>query len=156
MVMESFNYIAIYYQRIHKKETLYWPQLQSVDVDVHNVCVFNLYIFINEFSSHFPDLLSKSQVETFIRENLAEKDYEILYRELHSIPPPADGGSYSISGMQLWLLTSPMRSWTELAWGLYRSHLDTALKKARHEILLDEGEESRLYSISCYFIISGL
>ena len=43
-------------------------------------------------------------------------------------------------GIKLWLLTGPMRSWTELAWGLYRSHLDNALKQARLESLQDEGE----------------
>ena len=94
-------------------------------------------------------------METFIQENLAEKEYEILYRELHSIPPPPDGGSYSISGIQLWLLTSPMRSWMELAWGLYRGRLDNALKQARLEIIQDEGE-GRIYTILRYFKVSNV
>ena len=76
-----------------------------------------------------------------LQNNLEQKDYEPLYRELHSIPPPKYG-SYSMSGIQLWLLTSPMRTWTELAWGLYRSCLDNALKQARHEIIEEEGEKS--------------
>ena len=73
--------------------------------------------------------------------NLEQEDFEALYRELHSIPPPKYG-SYSMSGMQLWLLTSPMRTWTELAWGLYRSCLDSALKEARLEIMEEEGKNS--------------
>ena len=102
----------------------------------------DLYMeFCNHSNTSFSDFLSKSQVETFIQENLTQKDYEKLYRELRSIPPPPKGGPYGISGIKLWLLTSPMRSWTELAWGLYRSHLDTALKQARLEILQDEGEK---------------
>ena len=72
---------------------------------------------------------------------LREEDFKVLYRELHSIPPPKYG-SYSMSGITLWLLTSPTRSWTELAWGLYRSCLDNALKQARHEIVEVEGETS--------------
>ena len=73
--------------------------------------------------------------------NLGQKDFEALYRELRSIPPP-NNGSYSMSGIQLWLLTSAMRTWTELAWGLYRSCLDSALKEARLEIIEEEGKNS--------------
>ena len=79
-----------------------------------------------------------------------QEDYETFYRELHSIPPPPNGGSYGVLGIKLWLLTSPMRSWTELAWGLYRSHLDTALKQARLEILQDEGDKNSLDNVSIY------
>ena len=88
--------------------------------------------------------LSKSKVERVIQ-TLRQEDYEILYRELHSVPPPKDG-AYSMLGIKLWLLTSPMRSWMELAWGLYRSCLDDALKQARHEIIKEEGNESSAYS----------
>ena len=83
--------------------------------------------------------LTKSKVEMILQSNLGEEDYKVLYRELYSIPPPTHG-SHSMFGIKLWLLTSPTRSWTELAWGLYRSHLDNALKQARLEILQDEGE----------------
>ena len=78
-----------------------------------------------------------------ILQNLGQEDYKALYRELHCIPPPKHG-SYSMLGIKLWLLTSPMRSWTEIAWGLYRSCLDNAdkaLKQARDEIIEDEGEK---------------
>ena len=34
----------------------------------------------------------------------------------------------------------------ELAWGLYRSHLDNALKHARQEIIEDEGKRIITYS----------
>ena len=86
--------------------------------------------------------LSKSKVEMVLQNNnLGQKDFETLCRELHSIPPPKYG-SYSMSGIQLWLLTSPMRTWTELAWGLYRSCLDSALKEARLEIIEEEGKNS--------------
>ena len=83
-------------------------------------------------------------MEMLLQKNLQQKDYEILYRELHSIPPPKHGCHFTL-GIKLWLLTSPMRSWMELAWGLYRSCLnnaDKALRQARHEILEEEGEES--------------
>ena len=81
-----------------------------------------------------------------------EEDYKALYWELHSIPPPQCGSKYNMSGIKLWLLTSPLRSWMELAWGLYRSYPDNAdkadkavcfnaaLKQARDEIIQDEGE----------------
>ena len=120
---------------------LYMDFLSSMDI--HLKCAL--------FS---PDFLSKSQVEAFIQKNLTQEDYEILYRELHSIPPPPNGGSYGISGIQLWLLTGSMRSWTELAWGLYRSHLDNALKQARLEILQDEGEKGYLGNVNVYVIPS--
>ena len=87
--------------------------------------------------------LTKSNVKKILQSNLREEDYKVLYRELYSIPPPKHG-SQSMFGIKLWLLTGPMRSWTELAWGLYRSHLDNALKQARHEILQDEGEGSTI------------
>ena len=77
-----------------------------------------------------------------ILQNFTGKEYEVLCRELYSIPPPKHG-SYSMLGIKLWLLTSPMRSWMELAWGLYRSCLDNAdkaLKQARHEIMEEDGE----------------
>ena len=77
-------------------------------------------------------------MENLIKKYLEKKDYEVLCRELHNIPPPQDG-PYSILGIRLWLLTSPMRSWTELGWGLYRSCLDNALKEARDEIIIAEG-----------------
>ena len=120
-----------------------------------------------------------SKVKTVIQENLGGNDYEGLCRELHSIPPPPSGGSYGMLGVKLWLLTSPMRSWMELAWGLYRScrvnehkvmkqarrkiiphegeGIITALKQARHEIILDEGEEIITYFFmglfpSCLFL----
>ena len=83
-------------------------------------------------------------MEMILETNLIQqKDYEVLCWELHSIPPPKHG-SYSMLGIKLWLLTSPMRSWMELAWGLYRSCLhnaDNALKQARQEIIEEEGEE---------------
>jgi hypothetical protein len=88
--------------------------------------------------------LSISKVEMVLQSNLGQEDYKALYRELHCIPPPKHG-SYSMLGIKFWLLTSPMRSWTEIAWGLYRSCLDNAdkaLKQARHEIIEDEGEEN--------------
>ena len=93
--------------------------------------------------------LTKSKMEIILQSNLGEEDYKVLYRELYSIPPPKHG-SHSMFGIKLWLLTGPMRSWTELAWGLYRSHLDNALKQARLEILQDEGEGN---IIQCYFNI---
>ena len=99
---------------------------------------------MNSFlSTHFYTdtsfFLSKSKVEMVLHHNLGQKDFETLCRELRSIPPPKYG-SYSMSGIQLWLLTSPMRTWTELAWGLYRSYLDNALKQARFEIIKEEGK----------------
>ena len=81
-------------------------------------------------------------MENVLIDNLTKEDFEVLYRQLHSIPPP-EGGSYGVLGIKLWLLTSPMRSWMELAWGLYRScrdNTDEALKQARKEIIQDEGE----------------
>ena len=88
--------------------------------------------------------LTKSKVEMVLQSNLGQEDYKVLYRELYSIPPPTHG-SHSLLGIKLWLLTSPMRSWMELAWGLYRSHLDNALKQARLQIIQDEGEENITY-----------
>ena len=90
--------------------------------------------------------LTKSKVEMVLQCNLGQEDYKVLYRELYSIPPPTHG-SHSMLGIKLWLLTSPMRSWMELAWGLYRSHLDNALKQARLQIIQDEGEGNITYSL---------
>ena len=90
-----------------------------------------------------------------LQSNLGEEDYKVLYRELYSIPPPTPG-SHSMFGIKLWLLTSPMRSWTELAWGLYRSHLDNALKQTRLEILQDEGKRARTYSVIIQFLPSAM
>ena len=90
--------------------------------------------------------LTESKVEMVLQSNLGQEDYKVLYRELYSIPPPTHG-SHSMLGIKLWFLTSPMRSWMELAWGLYRSHLDSALKQARLQIIQDEGEESITYSV---------
>ena len=90
--------------------------------------------------------LTKSKVEMVLQSNLRQEDYKVLYRELYSIPPPTHG-SHSMLGIKLWLLTSPMRSWMELAWGLYRSHLDNALKQARLQIIQDEGEGSINYGV---------
>ena len=90
--------------------------------------------------------LTKSKVEMVLQSNLGQEDYKVLYRELYSIPPPTHG-SHSMLGIKLWFLTSPMRSWMELAWGLYRSHLDNALKQARLQIIQDEGEGSITYSV---------
>ena len=83
--------------------------------------------------------LSKQKVEMLLQMSLKQEDYKALYRELYSIPPP-EVGSNSMLGIKLWLLTSPLRSWMELAWGLYRSHLDKALKQARHEVIEEEGK----------------
>ena len=91
--------------------------------------------------------LTKSKVEMVLQSNLGQENYKVLYRELYSIPPPTHG-SHSMLGIKLWFLTSPMRSWMDLAWGLYRSHLDNALKQARLQIIQDEGEGS----ITCIYV----
>ena len=65
-----------------------------------------------------------------------------LCQELHSIPPPREG-SYNMTGVKLWLLTNPMRSWMELAWGLYRSSLDDALKEVKCEVTIQKGKQDR-------------
>ena len=83
--------------------------------------------------------LSESKVEMILQNNLQQDDYKVLYQQLYSVPP-REVGSNCMLGIKLWLLTSPLRSWMELAWGLYRSHLDKALKQARHEIIEEEGK----------------
>ena len=98
--------------------------------------------------------LTKSKLEMVLQSNLRQEDFKVLYRELYSIPPPTHG-SHSMLGIKLWLLTSPMRSWMELAWGLYRSHLDNALKQARLQVI--EGDGSITYGVYlsiCTIIIS--
>ena len=104
---------------------------------------FTYSVFMTTDTSFY---LTKSKVEMVLQSNLGQEDYKILYRELYSIPPPTHG-SHSMLGIKLWLLTSPMRSWMELAWGLYRSHLDNALKQARLQIIQDEGEGNITYSL---------
>ena len=101
-------------------------------------CELTYFVFMTTDTSFY---LTKSNVEMVLQSNLGQEDYKVLYRELYSIPPPTHG-SHSMLGIKLWLLTSPMRSWMELAWGLYRSHLDNALKQARFQIIQDEGERS--------------
>ena len=81
--------------------------------------------------------LSKSRVEELLQ-GLSQKDYKNLYLKWHSIPPPKNG-QYNMMGLQLWLLTSSKRSWSELAWGLYKSFLDDPLKEAKCEIINEEG-----------------
>ena len=78
-------------------------------------------------------------METILQNNLQQDNYKVLYQQLYSIPP-REVGSNCMLGLKLWLLTSPRRTWMELAWGLYRGHLDKALKQARHEILEEEGK----------------
>ena len=106
-------------------------------------CELTYFVFMTTDTSFY---LTKSNVEMVLQSNLGQEDYKVLYRELYSIPPPTNG-SHSMLGIKLWLLTSPMRSWMELAWGLYRSHLDNALKQARLQIIQDEGEGSITYSV---------
>ena len=65
--------------------------------------------------------------------------FAIFCQELHSIPPPNDG-RYNMMGIKLWILTSPLRTWVDLAWALYRSCMDTALKEAKQNITVEEGE----------------
>ena len=104
-------------------------------------CELTYFVFMTTDTSFY---LTKSNVEMVLQSNLGQEDYKVLYRELYSIPPPTHG-SHSMLGIKLWLLTSPMRSWMELAWGLYRSHLDNALKQARFQIIQDEGEGSNIF-----------
>ena len=106
-------------------------------------CELTYFVFMTTDTSFY---FTKSKVEMVLQSNLGQEDYKVLYRELYSIPPPTHG-SHSMLGIKLWLLTSPMRSWMELAWGLYRSHLDNALKQARLQIIQDEGEENITYSL---------
>ena len=58
-------------------------------------------------------------------------------------------------GLKLWLLTSAERSWSELAWGCYRSFLNDPLKEARREIISEEGNFVALFlSLSGFCVLS--
>ena len=80
-------------------------------------------------------------VELLLKNHITRKEeYTKLYTELMSVPPLGDGCKNYLMGIKLWLLTSPSRSWEELAWGLYRSHLDRALEEIkRQHIVLAPG-----------------
>ena len=78
-----------------------------------------------------------SEVETVL---MTVDNFQSLCLELHSVPPPPRSVSYSKAGVMLWLLTSPLRTWMDLAWGLYRSHQDPALKKAKSHITVSDGK----------------
>ena len=68
-------------------------------------------------------------------------DFNSLCQKLLSVPPPEGGLScYNIMGIKLWLLISSRRTWVDFSWGLYMSHMDGALKKAKENIIIDGGK----------------
>ena len=68
-------------------------------------------------------------------------DFDKLCSKLLSIPPPGgDVKQYTMMGIKLWLLTSSRRTWVDFSWALYMSRMDSALKKAKPNIVIEGGK----------------
>ena len=107
----------------------------------HNFSVHSFFIDVT---------LMYSEVQKVLQ---SVHNFKTLCLELRSIPPPPNNSSYSKEGIMLWLLISSQRTWMDLAWGLYNTHQDLALERAKSNVTVSDGESSRI-SWSLFSIIT--